>query len=50
MSAYFEPVVGRYLHLDLFGAGIASMSNRRARARRYCACTPPAPTGGNTAR
>jgi hypothetical protein len=48
MKPKFEPIVGRYMHLDLFGT--ASMSRRRAQARRYCACTPPAATGGNTAR
>jgi len=36
MSAKFEPITGRYMHLDLFG-------------RRCCACTPPAATGGSIA-
>ena len=50
MKAVFEPIVGRYMHLDLFGRRTVSMSRRRARARRCCACTPRAPMGGNTAR
>ena len=51
MSAQFEPITGRYMHLDLFGRQASHLcrGGRRGHAAA-CACTPPAPTGGNTAR
>jgi phosphoribosyl-dephospho-CoA transferase len=49
MSAKFEPIVGRYMNLDLLGKPHRLYSRKRARARRCSACTPPAATAGNIA-
>jgi hypothetical protein len=50
MTAQFEPVIGRYMNLDLFGRKHRIYVEEAARARHSCVSTPPAPTGGNTAR
>ena len=50
MTAAFEPIVGRYMQLELFGRKHRIYLSKPARARRCCACTLPAPTGGNIAR
>src|ERR1035438_9919804 len=42
MSAAFEPIVGRYMHLDLFGR------KHRIYLEQAGECTPRAPTAGNT--
>ena len=47
MSAKFEPITGRYMHLDLFGRPNRLYVEEAGEGTRCCACTPPAPTGAN---
>jgi hypothetical protein len=50
MTARFEPITGRCMHLDLFGRPHRIYVEQAGEAPRCCACTPRALTGGNTAR
>ena len=49
MSVSFEPIIGRYMHLDLFGRKHRIYVEEAVRARRCCACTRRVRTGGNIA-
>jgi hypothetical protein len=49
MSPRFEPITGRYLHLDLLGKPHRFMSRKREKAFPYSACTPPAPMRASSA-
>ena len=49
MSTRFEPITGRYCISICSASRTGSMSRRPARAFRFSACTPPAPTRGNIA-
>ena len=48
MAPTLEPMVGRYLRLEIDGVRTASISRRPARASRWSACTPRAPTTAST--
>ena len=51
MSARFEPIVGRYMHLDLFGRPHRLYVEEAGRGHAAaCACTRPAATAANIAR
>ena len=49
MSARFEPITGRYMHLDLFGRPHRIYVEEAGEGRRCCACTPRAATDGSIA-
>ena len=50
MTAHFETIIGRYMHLDLFGRKHRIYVEEAGQGTRCCVCTPPAPTGVNIAR
>jgi hypothetical protein len=50
MTAQFEPIIGRYMHLDLFGRKHRIYVEEAGEAPRYCVSTPPVRTGGSIAR
>jgi hypothetical protein len=49
MSAQFEPIIGRYMHLDLFGRPHRLYVEKRARDARCFASTRPAATAASIA-
>ena len=46
--AAFEPIVGRYLNLEVDGRGYRIFVEEAGRAFRCCACTRPAPTAASS--
>ena len=47
MAAYLDPIVGRYVHVTLAVAPIASILRKRGRASRSYVFTRPVPTTGS---
>ena len=50
MTARFEPIIGRYMHLDLFGRHHRIYVEEAGEVPLCYVSTPRAPTGANTAR
>ena len=50
MTAQFEPIIGRYMHLDHLGGNIAFTSSKQVRAPAIVPSIPRGRTDASTAR